>query len=170
MEDIFRFSVVPRRPVRVFASRRQRPSCIPPISRNGSHMTASHAQRSIDPMLFLRYLDLVIAVLVLPIFVLADLPLAGWLTGAGTYAAQRAIGDYTSRRAAASDDARTTVGLMAGSMIGRGWLVALTIFAVGVTVGDEAGLSAAVLFIALFTVYFTMQMILRPFEKENPRP
>ena len=25
-------------------------------------------------------------------------------------------------------------------------------------------------FIALFTVYFTMQMILRPFEKENPRP
>ncbi|HEV7774943.1 MAG TPA: hypothetical protein VGO48_16815 [Conexibacter sp.] len=121
-------------------------------------------------MLFLRYLDLVIALLVLPIFVLADLPLAGWLTGAGTYAAQRAVGEYTARRAAASDDARTTVGLMAGSMIGRGWLVALTIFAVGVTVGDEAGLSAAVLFIALFTVYFTMQMILRPFEKENPRP
>jgi hypothetical protein len=121
-------------------------------------------------MLFLRYLDLVIAVLVLPIFVLADLPLAGWLTGAGTYAVQRAIGDWTARRAAASDDARTTVGLMAGSMIGRGWLVALTIFAVGVATDSETGLSAAVLFITLFTVYFTMQMILRPFEKENPRP
>ena len=133
-------------------------------------MTESHALRSADPMLFLRYLDLVVALLVLPVFVLAELPLAGWLTGAGTYAAQRAIGDYTARRAAASDDTRTTVGLMAGSMIGRGWLVALTIFAVGVTVGDEAGLSAAVLFIALFTIYFTMQMILRPFEKENPRP
>jgi hypothetical protein len=121
-------------------------------------------------MLLLRYLDLIVAVLVLPIFVLADLPLVGWVTGAGTYAAQRAIGEYTARRASASDDARTTVGLMAGSMIGRGWLVALTIFAVGVAVSDEAGLSAAVLFIALFTVYFTMQMILRPFEKENPRP
>lgn len=133
-------------------------------------MTESHALRTIDLMAFLRYFDLVVAVLVLPLFVLADLPLAGWITGAGTYAAQRAIGEYTSRRAAASDDARTTVGLMAGSMIGRGWLVALTIFAVGVTVGDEAGLSAAVLFIALFTVYFTMQMILRPFEKENLRP
>jgi hypothetical protein len=121
-------------------------------------------------MAVLRNLDLVVAVLTLPIFLLADVSLAGWITGAGTYAAQRAIAAYTARRAAASDDVRTTVGLMAGSMIGRGWLVALTIFAVGVTVGDQAGLSAAVLFIVLFTVYFTMQMILRPFEKENPRP
>lgn len=121
-------------------------------------------------MAVLRNLDLVVALLALPVFLLGDLPIAGWITGAGVYAAQRAIAAYTTRRAAGSDDARTTVGLMAGSMIGRGWLVALTIFAVGVTVGDSAGLSAAVLFIALFTVYFTVQMILRPFEKENPRP
>jgi hypothetical protein len=133
-------------------------------------MTESHALRTTDPLVFLRYFDLAIAALALPLFLLAELPLAGWLTGAGAYAAQRAIGELTARRAAASDDTRTTVGLMAGSMIGRGWLVALTIFAVGMAVGDEAGLSAAVLFIALFTVYFTMQMILRPFEKENPRP
>src|SRR5829696_227082 len=133
-------------------------------------MTQSHALRTSDPMALLRNLDLLIAALTLPLFLLTDLPLAGWITGAGAYAAQRAIGTLTARRAAASDDARTTAGLMAGSMIGRGWLVALTIFAVGLTVGDEAGLSAAVLFIALFTVYFTMQMILRPFEKENPRP
>jgi len=133
-------------------------------------MTESHALRTADPMAFLRYFDLAVAVLALPLFVLADFPIAGWITGAGTYAAQRAVGELTARRAAASDDARTTVGLMAGSMIGRGWLVALTIFAVGVTVGDDAGLSAAVLFIALFTIYFTVQMILRPFEKETPRP
>lgn len=132
-------------------------------------MTTPHALSTAEPMAFLRYVDLIVAVVALPLFVLGDLPIAGWITGAGAYAAQRAIGEYTARRAAASDDARTTVGLMAGSMIGRGWLVALTIFAVGVTVGDEAGLSAAVLFIALFTIYFTMQMILRPFEKESPR-
>jgi hypothetical protein len=119
-------------------------------------------------MAFLRLFDLVIAALALPLFLLADLPIAGWLAGAGVYAAQRAIGAYVTHRAAASDDARTTVGLMAGSMIGRGWLAALTIFAVGITVGDDAGLSAAVLFIALFTVYFTMNMILRPFENEAP--
>ena len=49
-------------------------------------------------------------------------------------------------------------------MIARGWLVALTIFAVGLAEGDEAGLSAAVLVIVLFTVYFAVRMILRPFE------
>jgi hypothetical protein len=121
-------------------------------------------------MAVLRYMDLALGVLALPVFLVADLPLGGWVTGFGVYAVQRAIGDWTARRAAASDDARTTVGLMAGSMIGRGWLVALTIFAVGAAAGSKVGLSAAVLFIALFTVYFTMQMILRPFEKENPRP
>jgi hypothetical protein len=131
---------------------------------------SSHAIRSSDPLAVLRYLDLVVAVLVLPLFLLTDLPLAGWITGAGAYAAQRAVGAWTTRRAAASTDARTTVGLMAGSMIGRGWLVALTIFGVGALAGDRVGLAAAVLFIALFTVYFTVQMILRPFEKERPRP
>ena len=133
-------------------------------------MTATHALRSPEPMAFLRYLDLVLAAIALPVFLIAGLPLGGWITGAGLYALQRAIGEYTTRRAAASEDARTTVGLMAGSMIGRGWLVALTIFAVGAAAGSKVGLSAAVLFIALFTVYFSMQMILRPFEKENPRP
>lgn len=130
----------------------------------------SHASVTADPMALLRNLDLLVAALTLPLFLLTDLPLAGWITGAGAYVVQRAIGTYTARRAAASDDTRTTVGLMAGSMIGRGWLVALTIFAVGLVVGDAAGLSAAVLFIALFTVYFTMTMILRPFEIEDPRP
>jgi len=46
MEDIFRFAVVPRRPVRAFCIRRQRPSCTPPTSPNGSQMTATHAPRS----------------------------------------------------------------------------------------------------------------------------
>jgi hypothetical protein len=121
-------------------------------------------------MAVLRYLDLALAVLALPVFLLADLPLGGWLAGAGVYALQRGIALAAARRARASGDARTTVALMAGSMIGRGWLAALTIFAVGAAAGSKVGLSAAVLFIALFTVYFTMQMILRPFEKENPGP
>ncbi len=121
-------------------------------------------------MTFLRNLDLLAAALALPLFLLAGLPLLGWATGAGTYGLQRAVGAYTTRRANASEDPRTIVGLMAGSMIGRGWLVALTIFGVGALAGSKTGLAAAVLFIALFTIYFTTQMIVRPFEKEIPRP
>ena len=49
-------------------------------------------------------------------------------------------------------------------MIARGWIVAGSIFGVGIA-DREAGLSAAVLVIALFTVYFTVRMIIRPIER-----
>jgi hypothetical protein len=111
-----------------------------------------------------RLLDLVVLALAFPVFVLAGLPLAGYAAAAGAWLVQRAIQVTLERRAKASDDPRTVVGLTAGSMIGRGWLVALTIFGVGVAVDREAGLSAAVLVIVLFTVYFTVSMIVRPFE------
>ena len=42
-------------------------------------------------------------------------------------------------------------------MIARGWFCALAIFGVGLAEGDEAGLSAALLVIALFTVYFVVR-------------
>jgi hypothetical protein len=112
----------------------------------------------------LRLLDIVVLALAFPVFVLAGLPLAGYAAGAGAWLVQRAIQVTLERRAKASDDPRTVVGITAGSMIGRGWLVALTIFGVGVAVDREAGLSAAVLVIVLFTVYFSVSMIVRPFD------
>ena len=72
---------------------------------------------------------------------------------------QRIIQQVLQRRAEASDDPRIVAGYTAGSMIARGWLCALAIFGVGLAEGDEAGLSAALLVIALFTVYFTVRMI-----------
>jgi hypothetical protein len=112
---------------------------------------------------FLRYLDLLLVVLALPVFLAAGLPLAGWGVGAGAWCVQRGLQLYTNRRARASEDPRTVVGVLAGSMIARGWLVAIAIFLVGLN-DNHAGLAAAVLVIALFTVYFTVGMIVRPFD------
>jgi hypothetical protein len=56
---------------------------------------------------------------------------------------------------------------MTGSMIGRGWLVALTILIVGLTVSDQAGLAAGVLFLVVFTVSFTAGIVLRPFDTNH---
>ncbi len=110
-----------------------------------------------------RYIDLLLVALALPLFLVAELPLAGWAVGGGAWVAQRGLQEYLERRARASQDPRAVVGLLAGSMIGRGWFVAIAVFLVGL--GDnEAGLAAAVLVISLFTVYFTVRMILRPFE------
>jgi hypothetical protein len=116
-----------------------------------------------------RYLDLVVLLLALPLFVLADLPLPGYLVGAGAWLVQRSIQLWSDRRADESDDPRTVAGITAASMIGRGWLCAGAIFGIGLAEGDDAGLSAAVLVIALFTVYFTVRMILRPLEMARPK-
>jgi hypothetical protein len=119
-------------------------------------------------MLALRYIDLVLLALALPVFLAGDLPMLGYAAGAVAWIAQRALQLYLNRKAAAEDDPRKVVGIAAGSMIGRGWLVALTIFAAGLE-DNDAGLAAAVLVIVLFTAYFTVSMIMRPFEKpEQP--
>lgn len=112
---------------------------------------------------YVRYLDLFLVALALPVFLAAGLPLAGWGVGAGAWVAQRALQIYLDRRASSSTDPRTVVGLLAGSMIARGWFVAIAVFLVGLS-NNEAGLAAAVLVVALFTVYFSVRMILRPFD------
>jgi hypothetical protein len=117
-------------------------------------------------MIAVRYLDLVLLVVALPVFVAAGLPMLGYAAGAAAWLVQRAIQVALNRRAAAADDPRTVVGIAAGSMIGRGWLVALTIFAAGLS-DEEAGLAAAVLVIVLFTAYFTVSMIMRPFQQDH---
>ena len=117
----------------------------------------------------LRYLDLAGLVVALPVFLLADLPMLGYAVAAGAWITQRVARELILRRAAAASDVRTTVGLTAASMIVRGWLVALAIFAVGLSDSD-AGLAAAVLFLLLFTLAFSMQAILRPLETPPARP
>ena len=117
----------------------------------------------------LRHLDLVLLALALPLFVAAGLPLVGYAAGAAIWLVQRGVQLLLERRAEASTDPRTVVGLTAGSMVARGWLVALSIFAVGILADEDAGLAAAVLVLALFTVYFSSRMILRPFDQARPR-
>jgi hypothetical protein len=123
-------------------------------------------------MIVIKYLDLTILAIALPIFVIAGWPLFGYAAGAFAWLAQRAINEVLSRRAAASDDPKTVAGLIAGSMIGRGWLVALTIFGAYLIAGrdDAVGLAAAVLVVILFTAYFTVSLILRPFENHRELP
>ncbi len=132
-------------------------------------------------MLVLKHVDLVMLALALPIFLATGLPMVGYVTGAVAWIAQKLVKEYSERRAlaiarqsadrpkpdtrAAIDDMRKVAGLTAGSMIGRGWLCALTIFGGYFAAGqdDDVGLAAAVLIIVCFTAYFASAMVLRPF-------
>ena len=115
----------------------------------------------------LRNLDVPVLALALIVFLVAGLPILGWVTGAGAWAIQRLISEYAARRASRAEDPRAKVGILAASMIGRGWLVAGIIIAVGLG-NNTAGLSAAVLFLVVFTAQFTMTLAMRPYETKGP--
>jgi hypothetical protein len=104
------------------------------------------------------------------VFLVAGLPLGGWVTAAGVWAMWRGIGWYSERKAAEASDPKQVVGIAAGSMIGRGWIMALILVSVGLLTEDEVGLTAAVLSVVLFTAWFTTKMILRPFEPGSRGP
>ena len=133
---------------------------------SGSSEGPSGASSGAHVPVWLRWLDLVVLVIALPAFLIGGFPIAGYVVGGGAWVAQRVVQVLFARHAAASEEPRTIVGFTAASMIIRGWLVALSIFLVGL--GDnDAGLAAAILVISLFTVYFAMQFALRPMEESQ---
>lgn len=114
----------------------------------------------------IRHLDLALLLLALPLFLAAGWPIAGWGAGTGIYLVQWGVREWTTRRAARAEDPRQVVGLLAGSMIGRGFFAALGILLVGLAKND-AGLGAAILFLAAFTVAFLIELALRPLERRE---
>jgi hypothetical protein len=111
----------------------------------------------------LKNVDVIVLAVALVLFVIAGFPIVGWITGAGAWAVQRGINELAVRKAQSAEDVRTRVGYLAGSVILRGWVVAGIIIAVGIG-NSDAGLAAAVLFLAVFTLQLTMTMAMRPYE------
>jgi hypothetical protein len=114
-----------------------------------------------------RNLDLVLLLLALPVFLAASLPVLGWGVGTGIYVAQRIVRDLVVRRASRSDDPRTVAGLMAGSMLFRGMISALTLLVIGLT-HRHSGLAATLLFLAAFTLATAVGLVLRPLDRRIP--
>lgn len=120
-------------------------------------------------MRLVRNVDLVVLALALPLFAAAGIPLLGWVGGTVAWLLQRLLRDYFEARAKRTEDIRTMAGLTAGSMIGRGWLVALMLMGLYALTDADTALAAAVLFLAVFTFYFTAVLIVRPFEQAGER-
>ena len=110
--------------------------------------------------------DLVLLALALPVFLLAGWPLGGYAVAAGAWLVQRAIQIAASRRATGAQkrgDRRAALGILAGATLARVWLITLAVLLVGLA-EREAGLAAAVLSAALFTVYLATQFVTRLLE------
>jgi hypothetical protein len=131
---------------------------------------AEAADPGIDPVVFVRYLDVVVVVLAAPFVVLLGAPVVGYAVGAGAWIAQRAAAVTLERRAAASGEYRTALALNMVSLVVRAWLIGLTILAVGLIAEREDGVAAGITVLVAFTVYFATALILRPLERKPPRP
>ena len=116
----------------------------------------------------LRNLDLALLALALPMFIVAGWPLLGYCATAAAWLVQRAIQAYATKRAIATGDRRAAMGVIAGSMVGRLWLVGLAVLGAGL-VEREAGLAAAVLAVVLFTVFFSTTLVVKPLEEAARR-
>jgi hypothetical protein len=120
--------------------------------------------------LAVSYADLALLALALPSFLLAGWPLLGYAVGAGAWVSQRGIQIAASRRVARVErrgDRRAALGILAGATLARVWLIALAVLLVGLA-EREAGLAAALLSAALFTVYLAAQFAVRLLAPQGP--
>jgi hypothetical protein len=112
----------------------------------------------------LRNLDLLVLAAALPIFVIAGLPLLGYGAVAAAWVAQRTIAHYAEARAIATGDRRAAMGVVAGTMVLRLWLLGLSVLGAGL-VEREAGLAGGVFAAFLFTTFFITLLIVKPLEE-----
>jgi len=117
----------------------------------------------------LRWLDIVVCALALPVFLALDAPLIGYAACVGTWLVGRLLHALAERRARSEltgGNRRTALGLMAGAGLARVWLLALAVLLVGLS-DREAGLAAALLAVAVVTTYLAAQGLTRLVESDR---
>jgi len=103
-----------------------------------------------------KHVDLLALLAALAVFAIGGLPLLGYAFAAAAWLAQRGIQVLAGRRVAAelaAGNRQRAMGYVAGSTLGRVWLMVTAALVAGV-VDREAGLAAAVLLAGLFTISF----------------
>jgi hypothetical protein len=115
-----------------------------------------------------KYVDLLALIAALAVFLLGGFPLLGYAVAAGVWLTQRGIQVLAQRRMRqelAAGNRQKAMGFVAGSTLGRVWLMATAVLLVGVA-ERESGLAAAILLMALFTISFAAQGLVHLFDDQ----
>lgn len=112
-------------------------------------------------MAAVRFVDIALVVMAAPVVLLMGAPALGFGVGAGAWCLQRAVGEAVDRRLASVPDARRALTLGLVWSLARVWLLALIILAVGKAASRQDGLTAALVVLFAFTVYFSTNLMLR---------
>jgi Ca2+/Na+ antiporter len=120
-----------------------------------------------DPLIFVRFLDVLVVLLAAPFVVLMGGPVLGYVVGAAAWIATRVLG-LVAERYAKTKPARAQVGISFGALMGRAWILGITILVVGLAAEREDGLMAALLALVAFTVYLATTLALPRTERNHP--
>jgi hypothetical protein len=122
-----------------------------------------------DPLAVVRFLDVLLVILAAPFVLLMGGPVLGYTVGAVAWIVTRVLGVVVERQARGKS-AKAQVGLTFGALMGRAWILGITILVVGLAGEREDGLMAALLALVAFTVYLATTLVLRPTERNTNRP
>ena len=101
-----------------------------------------------------KYVDLLVLAIAAVVFVVGDFPLLGYFTALAVWLAQRGIQWLAQKRsteALKNGNRQRAMGITAATGLCRVWLMCLAVLLVGL-IERTAGLSAAILLAALFTI------------------
>jgi hypothetical protein len=104
-------------------------------------------------MRILRNVDLLVLAIAVPVWVGAQLPVLGYAAATVSWLASRWFQTWAEGRAVAKGSRQAALGARAASLLGRLYVVTICVFVAGV-IDREAGLSAGLLAVVVFTVYF----------------
>ncbi|MFZ0042922.1 MAG: hypothetical protein WAK93_16565 [Solirubrobacteraceae bacterium] len=119
-------------------------------------------------MTWLGYMDIVLIVLAAPIMLLIGVSPVGYGIAAGVWIALRLIGVGVERFAAATPDANRVIGVRMGYMLGRLFLLAITVILVRKSDGQDAGLAALAVIVFSFTIQLATSAVSRPSRPSRP--
>lgn len=121
-------------------------------------------------MTALRYIDLVLLWLTVPLALVLGAPQLGLLLGAVVWTVQRLIALEVDRRARQRESVREAIGLNLATMFARMWLVTATVVVAGVGGEREDGVAAATVLLVAFTISLVATLVLRALSHTDPRP
>jgi hypothetical protein len=120
-----------------------------------------------DPLILVRYMDVLLVILAAPFVILMGGPLLGYLAGGGAWVLTRLLGAFIERKAR-TRSAKQQIGINFGALMGRAWILGITILVVGLAGDREDGLMAALLALVAFTVYLATSLALPRTERNTP--
>lgn len=115
-------------------------------------------------MRILRNLDLVVLAVALPVWVAATLPILGWAATTVGWLGARAAQSAAEKKAVATGTRQAALKARSVSLLARLFLVTAAVFVAGI-IEREAGLSAGVLAVVVFTTWFVSLFIFGALEE-----